>query len=612
MKRKILSLILVLSMILVFCACGSKTPSEQSSAPESATAEDGSGTEDVTSAQADGEKAMANFVEKLDQGDYVITSEKEYMTVVVHSPEQVIFKMNPDYNVDDYAYITLDGETFEGYLTDDGLDDVQFAGPDNAIDAAIEDLPNYWNYISEGNMFNLFYNFPENPLEFISYDDNVKLMVMKLAGINKSVLLAVEEVHMVLDAEDPTVVTFMFMVNPKYPEIKTAWSDDDIDQIEMVFMRDYGEMAVPFPDNSSYALRIDPDAYELYTSVIITDAHATEEAVESYKQKLLANGYTDMGENKFRKSLREEYNAYSELYVDYDRGLYIEGVLTHDSPKYTGLDEINGVITGFGFPALEDSENLSGWTAQNEGKERNESWVYFFDYELYMPIFLEYKDDAEAVKYFEDYGSKLAAQGFNVEHDEGSDNGKYTTPNGFTSFRFTFDENGELIIFFEVEKSLSPEEVNAIIAEHEVPAINLQGDIGARDQTKYYYNIMGFRGLFMRVYQPFDNRQEGEGFLEELTGRLEDLDYLPINPEKIGSVREHVYMNWDVGKYIGFDIYDNADGKTTVFLEIVSIEPDEDGDVDDVIDDLIPVEDDDLNGILGNIYDRFDNFKIRQ
>lgn len=176
-KNKVLSLLLSLSLILVLCAFT------------------GIRNETDTADAADGEIALENFVNKLQEGNYVVAPES-YVKTVVYSPEQVYFVDQDASSSLNNALITLDGETFAAPLEEDGIAEVEFAGPETAIDAAGLLLPNAWLTVSDGNLFNLFYNYAEAPLEFISYEDSVKTTLLGLAGYSKTALDSMGEVHM--------------------------------------------------------------------------------------------------------------------------------------------------------------------------------------------------------------------------------------------------------------------------------------------------------------------------------------------------------------------------------------------------------------------------------
>ena len=606
---KLLSLLLIASLLFALCSCGR---SEGGDSSESSQNQDSQ----TKPAQISAETAMENFVKKLTAGNYVIDI-PDYVKTTVVSPEQVLFTSDNDSSsAINYAFVTLNNETFEGDLEQDALTEVGFVAPGNAIDALGFILPNDWIVQSEGNMFNLFYNNVDDPLEFTSYEDSVKITLLGLAGYGEYALSVMEEVHMRLDAEDPTSVHFTakmgetgtmihyqdldltlefgsalsdarvenWLKDPVYPSTRTYWTSTDIDMLDIVFFRGYGEMAVPFPSFSSYAMIFDDKAYDESTIVRITDAHATEKDVEDYIAALKDRGYEEAVSTLedgttitvYRLMLREEYLCYAELYPHFDNGFVMEGGLYYDNPSYEGLAAISAVVEAHGFAALGDTNLFEGWSATDTAASRSEGWAYFFDYDLYMPLILTYSDFDNAKAYLEDYGNDLLNSGFISEFAPGEASEKFTSPNGFTIFSYTFLEDEDSVMLeFKKEKSLTCEEVKALLAEHGLPETDIHGEIGARDTTRYYYVISSFSGLHLLVYQPFDTAQEAEAFLDTYVAQLDEQGYLMMDPQKLGSQRQFLYFNEELAKYVAFDYFAEEDGASVNF-EFVSIEPDED------------------------------------
>ena len=206
--------------------------------------------------------------------------------------------------------------------------------------------------------------------------------------------------------------------------------------------------------------------------------------------------------------------------------------------------------------------------------ERSESWAYFFDYDLYMPFILSYSDYGKAKAYLEEYGSRLTENGFISSYTPGEDGNRYTSANEFTSFRYTFDVDDTVILEFKKEKSLTPEEANRLISQHNLPEANLHGDIGCRDHTRYHYIIGEFKGLFLMAYQPFENTEQAEKFLNSYVAALDEAGYYMTDPQKLGSQRSYLYFNEELRKYVAFDLIPGEAG-ASVNLEFVSIEPDD-------------------------------------
>ena len=66
--------------------------------------------------------------------------------------------------------------------------------------------------------------------------------------------------------------------------------------------------------------------------------------------------------------------------------------------------------------------------------------------------------------------------------------------------------------------------------------------------------------------QHYSSNAEAEQFLTEYVAGLDELGYLMINPEKVSSSRQFVYLNEDLAKYVGFD-YMPGNGEASVLFE---------------------------------------------
>ena len=129
------------------------------------------------------EKAMQNFLDKIAGGDYVMDSEG-YLKTTACSEDLVIFDYEDDSAYRDFAVMSVSGEVFQGFFKKDGIENITFLKEGSAIDAAVSKLPTYWlkEEVSDGNIYNLFYNDTEDPLRFVSYDYNVMNQVRGFAG----------------------------------------------------------------------------------------------------------------------------------------------------------------------------------------------------------------------------------------------------------------------------------------------------------------------------------------------------------------------------------------------------------------------------------------------
>ena len=606
---RIISLILAAALLSALCACGGEAKNGGSGLLGANKAGENASPADISAA------AMDNFVARLEAGNYRVAGDQGPVTYAV-SPEQVYVVYGEKKSAETFAFMTLKGETFETVIEggrEGKIGEVVFVSTDSAIDVAGEILPNSWIGLTGGNMWEFFYNDPEAPLEFTSNDMNVKTTLAALGGYGEFTLNRMEEVHMILDAEDPAAVRFTAVVpdagsvkyadldltltfgaaesdkrieqwlkKPVYPAPRTAWTREDIDGLDQVFFRGYGEKALPFPSVSSYAMAFDKNAYSQFTGFLLMDPHWTEKDVEEYTALLKSSGYKEETGTRldgstgtvYRLLLREEYKAYAQLEVGFDKGLELVGRLYHERPEYDGREAISGVLEQKGFAALPETDVFTGWTAYDTTGGQSESWAYYFDYNFYMTFRLGYEDRAAARAYLEDYGAKLAQKGFLERFTPGEDDGRYTSANEFVVFDYKFSETDDTVtLLFNDQKSLSADEVRKLIRDHGLPETDIHGDIGAKDVARYRYEIGEFRGVFLFVYQPYASTEEAEKYLDSYAPGLEDQGYGRIDPQKVGSYRQFVYFNEDLRKYVGFDLLP-AEGSAQIFFEIVSVESD--------------------------------------
>ena len=610
-KSRIISLVICLFMVFSTCAAtfAGMTPLSRTGVLFE------NGDTETTEKAPDPETAMENFVKKLEAGNFVIDAPNYVKTTAV-SPDLVYFTdHNDSESALNYAFVTVEHETFEGVLEPDGLSDALFVAPGNAIDALGTTLPSGWYAASDENMWNLFYNNIENPLEFTSKEETVKMTLLGLAGYGQFALSQMEEVHMLFDAEDPATVHFTAVINdnvvmrifyddldltlefgtgesdpridswienPVYPATRTGWTEQDIDTLDLVFFRGYGEEAVPFPPFTSYAMNFDPNAYDQESIIRITDPHGSVEDLEIYKELLKEKGYEekvlvfsdDSSVTVYLLPLREDYRCYAQLYPYYDDGFILEGGLYYDNPVYENLEEISEAVEKQGFAVLEATDVFEGWKATDIASERSESWAYFFDYDMYLPLIVSFTEQEQAKAYFEDYGSKLVEKGFIAAYTPDEFGGRYTSANEFTTFRYTFNGDDTVTLIYSKEKSLSAEEVTKLLEEHNLPKTDIHGDIACRDHTRYHYIVGDFKGLFLMVYQPFESAEEAEKFLDAYVPTLDEQGYLSTDPQKLGSQRNFLYFNEELKKYVAFDFIPEENG-ANVNIEFVSIEPEE-------------------------------------
>ncbi len=607
-------LIPVIVLCMILTACQRKTPS-------------GDGA-------ASSEQAMENFLNKLEEGNYTMNVEG-YLKTTAYSRDLVYFDYAED-NYTDLTVMSVNFETFQAALKDGGLENVRFLTEGQAIDVAKERLVTSWLDLAEGNIWNLFYNDPEEPLKFVSYDDNLKDNVRKLVGNRETSLRLMHEVYLVLDKEDPTVVhiqsevdddvvarinydnidiviTFgdaegnaaseAWMKDPVYPEAKTGWTEDDAFIFNSVLMTNNGDEIIPFPSFASYALTNDGQNFFLTDEITLRDSHATEENVKDYIASLLEAGFTEVKENAqdgneltyYRRMLREEYQCYASLAVDYDNGFNLLGRKYYDCPTYDDLGAVNELIKACGYPELPASDAIASVAATNRANETIESWLYLFDYDLVLYVDIPCEDETALKAYLEDYSQALQKAGFYSTDEDETDTQEdvinlmkeankpanlkamlglepdemMATANEFANFRYHF-EDGKVTLLFKAQHYYTSEETSAMIAAAGFPQITFPANeyFGSRDLKKFAKVMYGKDAkAFVSVNQTFASTAEAETFLNDLETKLNAAGYDRENPEVAGSQKQIAIVNPTQDMIVGIDLFEQPDGTAMVMLD---------------------------------------------
>ena len=548
--------------------------------------------------EVDSEKAMNNFLAKIEEGNYTIDA-KDYLKTTVSSRDQAAFEYVEDiYN--DFVVMSVNNETFQGYLNGDKLEDVQFLGEGQAIDAAKKRLPNGWIDLADGNIWNLFYNIQEEPLKFVSYEDTVKQNLASMVGYGENSVRLMHEVYVILDKEDPTLVKVQaemdedlvarinyddidleisfgnaasnaladaWVKDPVYPAARDAWNETDEFIFNSVFLPEYGLDAIPFPSFASYALTVDGENFVWDDEVKIRDSHASEKDMADYVAKLLQNGFSEVTETAedgtvktyYRKLLREAYKCYSSIDLEYDNGVSMTAKKYYDFPIYDTLDEINEAIEKIGYPALLASDAFSSYQGTDRACEMTESWLYFFDYDLGLYVDAEFNDKAEADAYLKAYEETLVNHGFTPNkggEDEEADAEYYESENGFYSFRYSYTDDNVLSMLFKSERYITADEAEKMIAEAGFPKIDLHEPISSRDLRMFQKSRYG-RDMkaYLTVSQEFESAEKAEEFLGNLEAALNDMGFDRVNPDNVGSLKTIAIASEDLSKYVGIDYF---------------------------------------------------------
>ena len=653
--KKTIILLLALTLLASLAILSGCSGEPQPVPAESDVTEPGSESAPESRAPAEiSDEAMTRFLEKLEAGNYVIDY-PEYVKVNVCSDDLVYYLYtyvirhdNVDYN--GVAVLTVNGnETFSGILAEDSLQSIAFVNEGKAVDIISEGdpqlqyklcLPNSWSEASQGNIWDLFYNDTENPLRFVSTAAVVKNTVRDLAGISNIVFERMEEVTLELDKEDPTeahlkasfsegyppapevdiAITFgtavsdarvdAWMNDPdrEYPEPRTDWGVDELN-LNAVFLPEYGVTAVPFPDFATYAFTVDISGILAYDEIYFRDSRATEQGMRDYIDKLLSLGFSAVtdedGITWYRLLLREEYGCYSSICLEYDNGISMLATKYYDFPSYTGLEDTNRVLAGHGYPELKSDPAVSGFLSYDSANEMEESWLYFFDYDLSLYVTLRYSDRAAIDAYLESYVQSLG-DGYELAYNEGDEEygevlpelaaeedaarfsrlkstvseGNYykcQTESGLKTFRYHFEDDGETVtLLFKSENYLPAETVRGALAEAGFPEIALDHCNSGRDQRKFQKTMYGRDlPLELSLSFKFETAAEAEAFLEQYISALQDASFDVTPPASVEIGKSRAYSK-EEGSVILIFAFDYTEGSTEIPIEFRVAAPAED------------------------------------
>lgn len=473
----------------------------------------------------DYEVAMDNFERKINDCNYVI--EGDDFKTNVFSDDLVLFEYER-YGYNDFVAMSVDNEVFQSYIKNNSLANIQFVKYGTAVNACTYNalLPNYFVAQANGNMFDLFYNMNEEDGKYISNDTTVKDFIQKTGGYSDIVWSSMEEVYLTLDSENPSNATLKthvynavsrldfdiemtikfgnatanakaleWMNNPIMPSSPTSWSveqEGTIDQIFNLYQSEESGQGIPFIDGSSYALYLNFDYAKYYDTVLITDKHSSENVYNNYITKLVNLGFNETivdGEVCYRKPLRvESYGTvYSEIYVDYDmETLEIEASEYYEAPTYDNIDNINSLLTTYGYSSLDSNQAISSVFGQDIMQREYESYIYLNEYEFVMIVELEFNNPDVADTYLGTYLEKLEGLGFMYQAK--SQDQHYISEDGLRKVWYVYDFiNNKITFKFKSNRNYSNTEINSLIEENSFAALDFTNveRFTAKDNSKY-------------------------------------------------------------------------------------------------------------------------------
>ncbi len=551
------------------------------------------------------EKAMNNFVAKIRKGDYTVVA-PEYQKITVFSQDLVYFDFVPE-RYKDFAAMSVNNEVFQSFYNDSWFADAEFVQEGTAMEAAASRTLNHWINLSQGNMFELFYNLPEEPLKFMSNDTEIKYSLASLAGYDDRAVGFMHEIYLVMDSDDPMLVHVLcqvdddevarrkyddidlqvvfgnatehvraaeWMKNPRYPQAPTTWSEDDIMVLDSIFLAPYGVEAVPFPQFASYALKNDRENFVWNDAVTLRDSHATEKDVDDYIASLLKNGYKKVEELNddgtttvwYRKLLREEFKCYASLNINYDKGFNLYARRWYDCPEYYSFKDINKTLKEHHFLPLAENDVFKSYYGIDGANDLTEGWIYFYIYEMNMQVDLKYEDHDQAIAQVNAYIDELLANGYRAVTD--STTGEidhYQSPDGYRNFRYREQGDDMIQMLFKGLETYTAEEANELLKKLGFPEIHMTGNVDFRDKRlSEMYSAGKVFKAFYQATQYFASQQEAEAFLDAYAAVADKAGYERVVPASVESSCANVLYNEKTNMYVGIDVYPTPDNGAQV------------------------------------------------
>lgn len=427
-------------------------------------------TEHKTTQNIDPEVAMNNFLSKVDNLNYKVTSDD--LTTYVCEEKLIILDYTSD-EIADIAWMSLNGEMFEGKMRD--TFDVEFYNYSTAIETATYGFRtiNSIKYVSGGNIWDLFTNIGRTG-EYVTNSEYIKLILCYLTDAPKDFAGTIEEVKLTINGENANSATLSghygmwdkdleatitfdtqgvnrttadaWMVDPVYPSAKTEWDFNDLGSFTALFYVD-DEDCLPFVNGLTYAYYVNYEAVGQYDMYEAFDKHLSLEDYTNYVNKLASNGYMEEverdGDKYYHKLLRDDVGLVASVYVEWDEtdGFYLALKPYYICDEYHHIDDINDILDGCGLIPLSTKDVIDAYGINVTGADMD-STIYISDYALVLEVELEFESDTFAQTYLEKYIELLLDNGyFEKEASMFEPNEYYQTIDEAKSVRYMINNN---------------------------------------------------------------------------------------------------------------------------------------------------------------------------
>ena len=473
------------------------------------------------------EKAMDNFLSKIQNDGYTIVGDEQ--TTSIHDQNMITWFFKEGSTYTDHAAVTINEETYYGFIDyeKNSFEQVVFMDkmPATQIDENMVYLPTMWldQSVSGGNIWSLWHNNDQsNPLHYnASKSGYLYETICYFCNYDANTIPShMQDVYMEFDKEDVHVATIKFKYNPggtaelkdglvtitfdeevRTSDIVNNWLNDPNRNypkpvgeygewpglfnmhIESIYSENLGykEGSDPLPyDNFfSYATKIDQNKAKYHGIIEITDYHADESDAKQYMTTLKSNGYqAEIGVTGmvFRSPVirdRDGYEMFSDVTLTINNGLIISSQRYYTSTSYVGRDVINDHIqtASTKYIALPDSENVTSWTAVDNQFAAYESRSCNYDVNLYLDVYLEYKDADAMTTYLDNFFKAYTDAGFVYNQNDGTYS--KSDQSSRTVVKLSSNDSGVADILFYNYRRILPSEAFPILEAAGYPAITV-------------------------------------------------------------------------------------------------------------------------------------------
>ena len=518
------------------------------------------------------DKVIENFTSNIAKRNYVVKADGHLELTVRNADEVFIYYEGASHNNEAFFTVNED-ETFHANIGGDAVSDLTYFAEGKAVDAAAEICLDTLLEVSEGNLMNLLYNDPENPLRFVTTDSTKQSVIelfAKVYGYGDMIYSRIQNFEFTFADEKATslkifaevtddgrivyedidlFVTFgnaeenaivhEWMANPTYPAGPTAWDHSAQSIINSVFDQEFGDVAYPFPARASYTLQIDHSKADTQELLYAKDKYATAKDLEDYIEILTDNGFTNVeGTSEYRLLLRPEYNYYSSVTPKLvgNQGMTIEGRKYFDSPKYHSFEDINAAIQTKDYPAMDETTAVKSWAATDDWARAKVAGWYFWDYDMYLDVLVEYDDLAALEQYLKSYTDKLLAAEFKYLEGENY----YASADTYYSFRYADYGNGLAGMLFKHEHRMTASELGTFIQNAGFPALDLTAAeaFSGRDMADYFRYMTNSRySVYVTAALDFETETKRDAFLDRYVEQVEDSGYAKIDDPESAEYR---------------------------------------------------------------------------